>query len=115
MQIIKKLRDKLEDLNLKCNTYVCLKLLQNDGYSKWGIAEISKTPSGLELMINQGISETITVGRLKGMLDECREHDNIGYFLIEEEFDIQRGGDIDGYQIINGHLYLTSILFPRFV
>ena len=115
MQIIRRLKNRVEDLNPKNDVYVCLKPLQNNGFIRCGISKISKTPSGLELMIDRGISETITIGHLKIMLEECKDDDNIGYILIEKISDIQRGGGIDGFQIIYGHLFLTSILFPMIV
>ncbi len=113
MQIIRRLKNRIDDLNPQSYVYICLKPLQNNGFIRFGIAQISKTPAGLELVIDRGISETKTIKYLKVMLEECKDKDNIGYILIEKEFDIQRGGGIDGYQIINGQLYLTSILFPR--
>jgi len=115
MVIIQQLKDRIENLDHKNNVYVSLKPLQNNGFIRFGIAKISKTPTGLELMIERGISETKTIKYLKIMLGECKYEDNIGYILIEKIDDIYRGGGIDGFQIIDGHLYLTSILFPRIV
>ena len=115
MPIIQRLKDKLKDLNPKNYVYVCLKPLQNNGFIRCAIVRISKTPTGLELMIDRGISETRSIKDLKIQLDNFREDDNIGYILMEEKFDIQRGGGIDGFQIIKGNLYLTAILFPRII
>lgn len=115
MLIIRRLKNLVGDLNPKNNVYVCLKPLQNNGFIKCGIVKISKTPTGIELIIDRGISETKTVKYLNIMLKECKDDDNIGYILMEKKNDIQRGGGIDGFQIIYGHLYLTSILFPRIV
>ena len=112
---MQRLKDWIEDLDSKNKVYVCLKLLHNGGFIRCGIVEISKPPTGLELIIDQGISETVTIGYLKVMLNECKVDDNIGYILMEKKSDIQRGGGIDGFQIFDGNLYLTSILFPRIV
>ncbi len=115
MIIIRRLKDRIKDLDYKNKVYVCLKPLQDNGFIRCGIVKISKTPTGLTLMIERGISETKTIKNLKIMLRDCQDEDNLGYILIEDVDVIFRAGNIDGFQIIDRHLYLTSILYPRMV
>jgi len=68
MVMIRRLKDRIEDLDHKNNVYVSLKPLQNNGFIRCGIVQISKTPTGLALMIDRGISETKTIEYLKIML-----------------------------------------------
>ena len=115
MSIINNLKDWVEKLDPKNKVYVCLKSLQNGDLIRCGILKISHTPIGLQLKIDRRIVETITIKKLKIMLEECQYNDKISYMLIEEGYDILRVGGIEGFQIIEGDIYLTSILFPRIV
>jgi hypothetical protein len=111
---VESIKEKLKDVEKDKELFVCLKPLEQNNLIRFYISRISRSPIGLELIIdrNKGF-ENIKVGEFMDRLKICEDKDHVGFFYKELEFLIQRGSAIDEVLIKKDYVCLSSILFPR--
>ena len=112
-ELISQLIEKGKELDSE--NYVYIKLNISEPYEErvYNIQSVSKRKYEISFKIGREIETTISIQNLLIKLESCSEDNNLVYKIDKLHFPGTHSFEITGFEIIDGNIYLKSILYPE--
>jgi len=112
-ELISQLIEKGKELDSE--NYVYIKLSISEPYEErvYNIQSVSKRKYEISFKINREIETTISIQYLLNNLESCSADDVLVYEIDKLHSQGTHSFEITGFEIIDGNIYLKSILYPE--
>ncbi len=112
-KLISQLLEKGKELNPEKFVYIKLQISEPYGERIYNIQSISKRKYEISFKIRREIETTKSIQNLLNHLENCSKDDYLAYEIDKLHSSGTHSFEITDFEIINGNIYLKSILYPE--